>query len=118
MVNRARINSAQSIFFLNITRHQAISSVSKFDQVLGRGLMIQQVILIFIKCVSANQNRLFYMKVLYEKYICFFFYIFEWDIKQYTVHQQFMSGSFEQSYYHFFNSTKRILNQCIRNHSF
>ena len=49
--------------FWNITRHQAISPVAKFHHVLGRGFMIQRVILISIKCLSVNQNRLFYMKV-------------------------------------------------------
>ena len=63
MVNRPCKNSAQSIFFWNITRRQAISPVAKFHHVLGRGFMIQRVILIFIKCLSANQNQLFYMKV-------------------------------------------------------
>ena len=33
MVNRRRINSAQSIFFLNITRSQAITPVAKFYHV-------------------------------------------------------------------------------------
>ena len=51
--------------FFNITRRQAISPVAKFHHVLGTGFMIQRVILIFIKCLSANQNQLFYMKVLY-----------------------------------------------------
>ena len=59
MVNRTRINSAQSIFF----RRQAISHVPKFNRVLVRDFMIQWVILIFINCISANQNKLFYMKV-------------------------------------------------------
>ena len=49
--------------FWNITRPQAISPIAKFHHVLGRGFMIQGVILIFIKCFSANQNQLFYMKV-------------------------------------------------------
>ena len=49
--------------FWNITRHQAISPVAKFRHVLGRGFMIQRVILKFITCLSANQNQLFYMKV-------------------------------------------------------
>ena len=49
--------------FWNITRCQAISPVAKFRHVLGRGFIIQQVILIFIKFPSANQNQLFYMKV-------------------------------------------------------
>ena len=61
-VNRTRIKSAQEIFF-NITRRQAILPVANFHHVLGRGLMIRRVILIFIKCFSANQNQLFYMKV-------------------------------------------------------
>ena len=41
----------------------AISPIAKFHHVLGRGFMIQREILIFIKCLSANQNQLFYMKV-------------------------------------------------------
>ena len=49
--------------FLNITRRQAITPVAKFRYLLGHGFMIQRVILIFIKCHSANQNQLFYMKV-------------------------------------------------------
>ena len=51
-------------FFWNITRRQAILPVAKFQHVLGRGFMIQRVILIFIKCLSANQNQLLYI------YIC------------------------------------------------
>ena len=51
--DRMRINSAQS----------SISPVAEFHHVLGHGFMFQQVILILIKCLSANQNRLFYMKV-------------------------------------------------------
>ena len=66
MVNRTHINSAQSIFLLEITRRQAISSAAKFYHVLTRGFMIQRVIFIFIKCLSANQNQLFYMKVIYN----------------------------------------------------
>ena len=58
MVNRTRINLAQSI-----TRRQAISPIAKSYHMLGRGLMIQQVILIFIKCFLANQNQLFYINV-------------------------------------------------------
>ena len=49
--------------FWNITRRQAKSPVATFHYVLGCGFMIPQVILIFIKCLSANQNQLFYMKV-------------------------------------------------------
>ena len=44
MVNRTRINSAQSIYLWNITRRQAISRVAMFHHVLGRGFMIQRVI--------------------------------------------------------------------------
>ena len=49
--------------FWNITRRQAISPVAKFHYMLGGDFMIQRMILIFIKCISANQNQLFYMKV-------------------------------------------------------
>ena len=64
MVIRTRINSALSIFHWNITRLQAISPVAKFHHVLRCGfMMIHWVILIFIKCLSANKNQLFYMKV-------------------------------------------------------
>ena len=55
MVNRMRINSAQSIFF-------GISPVAKFHHVIGRGFMIQRVILIFIKSLSANQYQYFTWK--------------------------------------------------------
>ena len=51
------------VIFWKITRRQAISPVAKFHHVLGRGFKIQRVILIFIKCLSANQNQQFYMKV-------------------------------------------------------
>ena len=62
VVNRTRINSAQSIFFFwNITRRQAISPVATFNHVFGSGFVIQRVILIFINCLSANQNQLFYI---------------------------------------------------------
>ena len=44
--------------FRNITRRQQYH-----PHVLGRGFMILRVILIFIKCLSANQNQLFYMNV-------------------------------------------------------
>ena len=43
----------------NITHRQSISPVAKFHHVLGRGFRIQQVILIFIKRLSANQNESF-----------------------------------------------------------
>ena len=49
--------------FRNITRRQAISPIAKFHHVLEHGLMIQWVILIFMKCFSVNQNQLIYMKV-------------------------------------------------------
>ena len=54
IVNRTRIN-----IFWNITRRQTISPVAKFLHVLGLGFMIQRVILIFIKFLSAKQNQLF-----------------------------------------------------------
>ena len=47
----------------NITRCQAIPSFAKIHHVFGRGLMIQRIILIFFKCLSANQIQLYYMKV-------------------------------------------------------
>ena len=65
MVNRTRINSAQSILLWNIICHLAISHVANVHHVLGRGFMIQRVILFFMKCLSANQNQLFYMKEQY-----------------------------------------------------
>ena len=40
-----------------------ISPVAKFHHVIGHGFTIQRVILIVIKCLSANQIQLFYMKV-------------------------------------------------------
>ena len=67
MVNRMRIHSAQSIFIWKINRREAISTVAKLHHVIGRGLMIQQVILIFIKCLSANQNK----SILHESVTCF-----------------------------------------------
>ena len=74
MVNRTRINSAQSIFFWNITRRQAISPVAKFHHVLGRGFMIQRVTFIFIKGLSANQNQTILhesiKKKIYKPHIC------------------------------------------------
>ena len=57
IVNSTRIFCAVDIFW-NIIRRQAISPVSKFHHVLRRGFMIQRVILIFIKCLSAIQNQL------------------------------------------------------------
>ena len=51
------------LLFWNITRRQAKSPVAIFHHVLGRGFVFQEVILIFINCLSANQNQLFYMKV-------------------------------------------------------
>ena len=62
LVNSTCIYSAQLIF-LGIS----ISHVAKFRHVLGRGFMIQRVILIFFKCFSVNQNQLFYMKEQYFK---------------------------------------------------
>mgnify|MGYP003690464617 CR=1 FL=1 len=49
--------------FWNITRRQGMSPVARFHHVLGRSFVIQRVILIFIKCLSVNQNQLIYMKV-------------------------------------------------------
>ena len=49
--------------FWNISRRQAILPVAKFHHVLGRGFINQRVMLIFIKCLSANQNQPFHMKV-------------------------------------------------------
>ena len=69
MVNCTRINSAPSIFFWNITRRQAISPVAKFHHMLGCGFIIQRVILIFIKCLSANQNHYFTLKYNIYTYI-------------------------------------------------
>ena len=60
---------AADIFWI-ITRRQVISPVSKFYHVLGRGFMIQRMILILIKCLSANQNKLFYIKYNICYYIC------------------------------------------------
>ena len=64
MVNRTSINSAQSIIFKfwNITRRQPISPVATFHRVLGRGFMIQRVVLIFIKCLSAIRINYFTWK--------------------------------------------------------
>ena len=62
--------------FWNITCRQAISPVAKFHHVLGRGFMIQREVLIFIKCLSANRNRLFYMKVKYMKIYAYGFFSF------------------------------------------
>ena len=58
MVNCAPIKSAQSIFFYNITCRQAISLVAKSHHVLGRGFLINPVVLLFI-----NVSQLLYMKV-------------------------------------------------------
>ena len=55
-------------FFWNITHRQAISPVAKFNHVLGRGFMIQQVILIFIKCLSTIRINYFTWK--YNIFIC------------------------------------------------
>ena len=54
---------AVDFFFLEY--HSSSSNITRcqFHHGLGRGLMIQRVILIFIKCLSANQNQLFYLKV-------------------------------------------------------
>ena len=68
MVNRTRINSAQSIFFFGEYHPSSSnSSVAKIRHVSGRGFMIQGVIWNFIKCLPDNQNQLFYMKVKYSR---------------------------------------------------
>ena len=48
----------RSRYFWKITRRQALSPVTKFHHVLGRGFMVKRVILIFIKCLLSNHNRL------------------------------------------------------------
>ena len=47
--------------FWNIARRQAISTVSKSHHVCGRGLMIQRVILLFIRCFSGKRNQSFFL---------------------------------------------------------
>ena len=51
--------------FWNFARRQVTSPVAKLQHVLGRGFVIQRVILIFMKCLPVNENQLFYMKVLH-----------------------------------------------------
>ena len=72
MVIRTRINSAQSIFFWNITCRQVISPVIKFHNVLGRGFMIQRMNLILLKCLSASQKSI----ILHWKYNIYKYLIF------------------------------------------
>ena len=55
--------------FWNVTRRQAILPVATFHHVFGRGFMIPRAILIFIKCLPANQNQQFYVKVWYYRII-------------------------------------------------
>ena len=57
MMNRAQFCAVDIFFGISI------SPVVKFHHVLGRGFVTQRVMLIFIKCLSANQNQIFYMKV-------------------------------------------------------
>ena len=59
------INSAQSIFFWNITRGQAISPVAKFHHVEGCGFTIQRMVFIFIKCLSAIRINYFIFIINY-----------------------------------------------------
>ena len=67
MVNRTRINSAQSIFFWNITRRQAVSPVAKLHYVLGRGFMIQRVILIFYQMsLSQSESTILHESIIYS----------------------------------------------------
>ena len=68
MVIRTPINSAQSIFFGNITCRQAISPVAKFHHVLGRGFMIQQVMLVFIKCLIQSESTILNESIIYTNY--------------------------------------------------
>ena len=63
MVNRTHILCAVDIF-RNISGRQAISPVAKFHHVLGRGFMIQRVIMIFIKCLSQSESTLLHESIL------------------------------------------------------
>ena len=65
MVYCTHKDTAQSIFFWNIACRQAISPVAKFHHVLGRGVMIQRVILIFVQ-MSHSQSEL---TILHESMI-------------------------------------------------
>ena len=56
------INSAQWII-VGISTIIKQYPIATFHHILGRGFIIPWVILIFIKCLSAYQNQLFYMKV-------------------------------------------------------
>lgn len=57
-----RINFAQSKTFLgNITHRQVILPVAKFHLLFND--TAGDIDLFFIKCVSADQNQLFYIKV-------------------------------------------------------
>ena len=62
-----RLVSKQCLYFVlphtTPVRINGEPYASKFHHMYGRGFMIPRVILIFIKCLSANQNQLFYMKV-------------------------------------------------------
>ena len=62
MVNRKRINSAQSMIFFWIS--PVVKQVAKFNHVLGRGFVLQRVKLIFIKC--CQQIRMNYFTWMYN----------------------------------------------------
>ena len=61
--------------FWNISRPHAISPIAKFHHVLERSFIIQRVIFSFIKCLSANQNKLVYMRVLSSYFDMKFVYV-------------------------------------------
>ena len=63
--------------FWNISRRLAISPVAKFCHVLGRGLMTQRVILIFIKCLSGQSES----TILHESIIIFDYFDLLWNKK-------------------------------------
>ena len=57
------INSAVDFFEISPVINQYNPLPSFF--MLGLGFMVQRVILIIVKCLSANQNQLFYIKISY-----------------------------------------------------
>ena len=58
--------------FLNITRRQAILPVAKFHHVLGRGFMIQQVILILMIIGGGMSNERCFIDIVNIGYIDIF----------------------------------------------
>ena len=60
MVNRTHINSAKSIF---LEYRQAIIAVATFHHVLGRGFMIQRVILIYECVILVSLSKLMNIKL-------------------------------------------------------